>query len=64
MMVGGQLAGNLERIVISASTPPVDEPMAITRPSEAKLRLLGLGVARTSRGWRSDFAAAFTFSAS
>ena len=49
MIVGGQFSGNFERMVNSASTPPVDEPMAMTRPSGMKRAVDG-AVTFTSRG--------------
>ena len=33
MTVGGQFSGKRESTVIKASTPPVEEPIATTRPS-------------------------------
>ena len=67
MTVGGQLAGNFCRTAISASTPPVDEPMAtILRPTRKSATLSGArssGAAAAAREARWERAAAFTFSA-
>src|ERR1700689_210490 len=49
--VGGQLAGNSDRIARSASTPPVEAPMATMLPFGAPpaVRVAGGGLRATTR---------------
>ncbi len=65
MTVGGQFAGNFCSTAISASTPPVDEPIAtILRPTrKSATDTGGTGDSGGCTNWRCVRAAALTFSA-